>query len=79
MADAEKKPATEPMKNPYDEFGAHPDEMLLGHHWFAWCAVIVFALLATVPPVWRNTYEIFRGEDGSIPLVQPVRLRFGKR
>ena len=68
MADKNSQP--EKMKNPYDEYGAHPDETHLGHHWFAWGAVIVFVLLATVPPVWRNAYEIFRGDEGSVPLVR---------
>jgi lysophospholipase L1-like esterase len=68
MADKNTKP--EKMKNPYDEYGAHPDETHLGHHWFAWGAVIVFVLLATVPPVWRNAYEIFRGDEGSVPMVR---------
>ncbi len=70
---AYKKSATGKMKNPYDEYGAHPDESMMGHHWFAWGAVIVFLLVATVPPVWRNAYEIFRGDEGSVPLVELFR------
>jgi len=73
---ADKKPEPEPgkMKNPYDEYGAHPDESMMGHHWFAWGAVIAFLLLATVPPVWRNAYEIFRGDEGVVPLVELFRF-----
>jgi len=71
---ADKNSDTEKMKNPYDEYGAHPDESMMGHHWFAWGAVIVFLLLATVPPVWRNAYEIFRGNEGSVPLVELFRF-----
>lgn len=70
---ADKKTDTEKMKNPYDEYGAHPDQAMMGHHWFAWGAVIAFLLLATVPPVWRNAYEIFRGDEGSVPLVELFR------
>ncbi len=71
MADKKSDPGK--MKNPYDEYGAHPDESMMGHHWFAWGAGIVFLVLSTVPPVWRNAYEIFRGDEGSVPLVELFR------
>lgn len=70
---ADKKSKSDKMKNPYDEYGAHPDETHLGGHWFAWGAVIVFLLVATVLPVWRNAYEIFRGDEGALPIVEMFR------
>ncbi len=66
------------MKNPYDEHGAHPDETHLGHHWFAWGAVIALLLLTTVPPVWRNAYEVYRGDEGSVPMVELFRYNRAK-
>jgi len=47
------------MKNPYEEWGAHPEELRVPKTW-AWVFSIVFIALISLPPVLRNGHEALR-------------------
>ena len=57
------------LPNPYEKFGAHHSEVQVGHGW-AWGLTVVFLLLCTLPPFWRNVKELTLGDHGWTPVVE---------
>lgn len=65
---------SEEMKNPYEEWGAHPEELRVPKTW-AWVFSVAFMILISMPPLARNGYEALRqleDEDDNrwIPVVE---------
>ncbi len=61
------------MKNPYDEHGAHLDEIKFSHR-LGWVFVIVFLALITLPPLVRNLSEAFNLDPAEPKWIAPVKL-----
>ena len=59
----------DPLPNPYEKYGAHRSEVRVGQG-TAWALTLVFLLLCTLPPFWRNVKEFSLGEHGWTPVVQ---------
>jgi len=57
------------MKNPYEEWRAHPEELRVQKRW-SWIFSVVFIVVITLPPVWRNLHEAIR------PLVRDDEKRW---
>ncbi|MEM0897785.1 MAG: hypothetical protein AAGJ79_12985, partial [Verrucomicrobiota bacterium] len=56
------------MKNPYEDI-FEPEEIHVPRG-FAWIALVVFLLVCTVPPVWRNVAQLVDGDDGTVAPVE---------
>ncbi len=54
------------MKNPYEDWGAHPEEVRVGRMW-AWVFSIVFLVVIVLPPAFRNLHNTIcpTGSDDS--------------
>lgn len=59
----------DPLPNPYEKFGAHRSEVRVGHG-MAWALTLIFLLLCTLPPFWRNAKQLGLGEHGWAPVVK---------
>lgn len=58
------------MKNPYKEWGAHPEEVRVGKR-TAWLLSALFILIITLPPVLRNVHNAFCKKNNQwVPLLE---------
>lgn len=62
------------MKNPYEEWGAHPENVSVSKAW-AWIFSAVFMAIIILPPVWRNGQEALRELENTddvrwVPVVE---------